>query len=69
MYQLTEGTYYCDGIAYTVYGIQNEQTAIEDVACNKPSIEKLIALCNRMSLSPIHLPDVVQDFLADVGPL
>ena len=51
------------------YGIavcDEEQTVLEtiaDISPNYEAIEKLVNLCNKESLSPCHLNDVVRDFL------
>ncbi len=51
------------------YGIaicDGEQTVLEtisDISPNYEAIEKLVNLCNKESLSPCHLNDVVRDFL------
>ncbi|MBS5725369.1 MAG: hypothetical protein KHW59_06270 [Clostridiales bacterium] len=66
MYQLTEETFFCEGVSYTAYGIQSKQMTIKNITCNKNALEKLVALCNRISLSSIHLPEVVEDFLVDL---
>ena len=36
---------------------------IGDITCDKARIEHLVDLCNQVKLSPIHLRDVVEDFL------
>ena len=36
-----------------------------DISNNKTRIEQLADLFNRMELSPIHLDDVITDFLAE----
>ena len=51
------------------YGIavcDGEQTVLEtiaDISPNYEAIENLVNLCNKESLSPCHLNDVVRDFL------
>lgn len=34
-----------------------------DLSLNRQDIEHLVADCNRFQLSPIHLMDVIEDFL------
>lgn len=36
--------------------------SVRDISCDKQKISNLVTLCNRLSLSPIHLGDVVVDF-------
>jgi hypothetical protein len=37
---------------------------VSDITCDEEAICELVELCNRLELSPIHLYDVVEDFLA-----
>lgn len=37
---------------------------ISDITCDASKITELVELCNRLELSPIHIYDVVDDFLA-----
>ena len=37
--------------------------SIRDVSSNKEKITRLVNECNRLGLSPIHLRDVVEDFI------
>ena len=56
------------GIAATV--MYDECTvvlaAVYHISCNRMAVTALAALCNRLKLDPIHLPDVVYDFLAQM---
>jgi len=38
---------------------------VQDLALNLNKLYNLVHLCNRMSLDPIHLHDVINDFIAD----
>lgn len=49
----------------TTYGITYGPIEFKDISIHKEKIEKLIELCNKGNLSPIHLEDVVEDFLTD----
>lgn len=40
-------------------------TEIRDISTNYNKIKNLVYLCNNENLSPIHLMDVVEDFLAE----
>ncbi len=52
-----------DGAWYTVYGIACGRMTISNVSSDADKLSKLIALCNTLELSPLHLPEVVEDFL------
>ena len=53
------------GVSYDTYGISYEDIEIQDVSTDKTKVEKLVNLCNELDLSPIHLNDVLEDFLVD----
>ena len=38
--------------------------SVHDVTADKQALSELVALCNRLELSTIHLNDVMEDFLA-----
>lgn len=38
---------------------------LRDITSDKNALDELVSLCNRLQLSPIHLHDVVEDFLAN----
>lgn len=38
--------------------------SVHDVTSDKEALAELVALCNRLELSTIHLKDAVEDFLA-----
>lgn len=66
MYTLTHKTITVEGKEYTVYGIRyDESFYAEDVSADKARVEQLIKTCNSCSLDPIHLGDVIEDFLAE----
>ena len=37
--------------------------SVHDVTADRKGIEKLISTCNCLELSPLHLQDVIEDFL------
>lgn len=49
----------------TTDGIVSIVASARDISNNKTRIEQLADLFNRMELSPIHLDDVIADFLAE----
>ncbi len=54
---------------YTAYGIaaydenRKELIRVSDVSSNKSVVESLTALCNKEHLDPVHVYDVIEDFL------
>ena len=55
-----------DGNFHDTYGISNETRQIKDISVDKEKVERLVSLCNSLNLSPMHLDDVVEDFLTDL---
>lgn len=58
-----------EGKQYTSYGIElfdGEELlrSAYDIDTDYSRVEKLCALCNLFSLSPIHFEDVIEDYLA-----
>ncbi len=75
-YGLTEEHYSLDADTRVAYGIaayanaDEDGTAtivasVHDITDNKQALAELVSLCNRLELSPTHLHDVVEDFLAN----
>ena len=64
MVQMTTGLFFLEGVPYTSYGIQCGDVVIHDVSLDKESMENLVALCNREDLAPVHVREIVEDFLA-----
>ena len=73
-YEVTEETYSLCGINHASYGISAYADAdsdhtttiiawIRDITSDKQKLAELVRQCNRLELSPIHLNDVVEDFL------
>ena len=69
-YTLCEKTYKSKRSERIAYGIaayaEDGQTCItklHDVTSDKDALAELVELCNRLQLSPIHLHDVIEDFL------
>ena len=65
-YIIIQGRYLIEGEAHTGYGIAytgNSTLSFEDLTGNPTTIAELVRLCNELDLSPIHLKDVVEDFL------
>lgn len=64
MYELTSKQKNVEGKEYIVYGIRyNDVYCFEDISTNQNTVSELADACNKFSLDPIHLGDVVEDFL------
>ncbi len=75
IYRLTEEWMLCGIERRQVYGIalctrdqhEGESTILSkvaDISFDHDRLAELVLQCNRLALSPIHLYDVVEDFLA-----
>ncbi len=73
-YGLIEERYSANGHARTAYGIaiyadaEADGTAtviasVHDITSDVQALTDLVQRCNRVRLSPIHLEDVIEDFL------
>lgn len=51
------------GNTHQTYGIEAYAT-VKDLSVNRFAVATLIEKCNRLALSPIHLMDVAEDFVA-----
>ncbi len=51
--------------AYDTLSAQTIIASVTDITADKEKLEGLVELCNREGLSPIHLYDVIEDFLCD----
>lgn len=53
------------GTRHTVYGVNvpTEQISVADVFYHKAEAKDFIRKCNELDLSPLHLPDVIDDIL------
>ena len=47
-------------------GVTTVLESISDISTDIEPIERLVEICNNLQLDPIHLQDVVTDFLATV---
>ena len=59
MYELTEQK----KNDISVYGVKYGDLQIDDISADKDKVEKFIDDINKYQLSPIHLCDVVEDFV------
>ena len=69
-YILTQGIYRIDTKEHIGYGIlyrsKEDTIMMEDLSLDSKKVSSLIDICNSLELSPLHLWDVVNDFLADI---
>ena len=76
IYEMTEESYSSEGNTRVSYGIaayadsKDGGTAtiidvIHDITSDKQALLALITLCNQLNLSPMHLREVIDDFLAN----
>ncbi len=66
-YQLTETTAHCEGHTYKSYGIAAYEGAhqvarFDGVDTDRRRVAALVADCNRLRISLIHLPEILADF-------
>lgn len=71
LYSIFEDEYILNGEMHIGFGIlitsttNNEVvTKVEDVTTSKFELLSLVQLCNDLSLDPIHIYNVVEDFLS-----
>ncbi len=68
-YELIEGIFTLDQQEHKGYGISVNYTNIDtpllfhDISTNKNDVIKLVSLCNELQLDPIHIRDVIDDYL------
>ena len=73
-YEMTEGVITLEGKPHVTYGIAarvpsgignvgSTIVAVSDISTDVAKVDALIERCNRLALSPVHLHDVVEDFL------
>lgn len=66
MYFLTQKRKVLEGSEYTVYGMRyNDELYAEDISPDKEKVRRLVSDCNKHSLSPIHMYEVIEDFIAE----
>ena len=75
IYGVTEETYRVGNSCRTSYGIavyadpETDESAaiiasVRDISADRESVEQLVHTCNRLHLSPEHLSEVIEDYLA-----
>ena len=67
MYFLTKDKVIVEGGEYTVYGMRYDDGPIAaDLSTDKRVVQGLVEKCNKYQLEPIHMFDVIEDFLAEI---
>lgn len=57
-----------DGFPYTSYGISSSDgTIIHDITTEGIRLARFVSKLNRLDLSPVHLADAVENFLAEMS--
>lgn len=67
-YQLVKEAVSANGTQYDTYGITvlvdgEPLSTIGDLSVDPAAVKRLIDLCNREELDPIHLDEVIENFL------
>ena len=58
-----------EGKEHTTYGITVKDSTgtvlrrVKDISLDRKEVSELIGQCNRLHLEPVHLDDVIDDFL------
>lgn len=71
-YSLVESDCEIEGYKYTGYGIcvrsvsAGEIKSFPDISVRRGDVLELVDRCNRLALDPIHIEDVIDDFLCVV---
>ena len=69
IYTVLESECQVEGYKYTGYGIRvrnlqtDESRAFFDISVRRGDVEELVDRCNRLGLDPVHIDDVIEDFL------
>ena len=64
MYRVIARKYALEGMCYLGYGISCPYREIADITTDYHRLSHLVTLCNELELDPIHLDDIVEDFLS-----
>ena len=64
-YKVIEDKINIEGKSFITYGISYNDIIIHDISIRKDKIDKLIKRCNNYKLDPIHIYDIIDDFLAE----
>lgn len=62
--EMTEKQRTLEGLSYRAYGIRCGEREVDDLARDPGVLAPLIDHCNRVGISPDHLLDIAEDFVA-----
>lgn len=68
-YLLIEDAVTADGKKVHTYGIAvmpKPSHEFHDLATDREAVARLVSRCNELRLDPIHLPEVIEDFILTV---
>lgn len=67
MWTITENQFTNEeGESYTGYGIASGDCLVEDITSNLTSITRLADDLNRNEASPLHIYEIIENFLAEI---
>lgn len=67
MWKITEQSLVSDdGEDYTGYGVSCGECSVDDITSERSVITKLADDLNRYEASPLHIRDIVENFLAEM---
>ncbi len=65
MYRVIVRKYTLEGNCYLGYGIECPDRNVEDITTDYRRLAALVKLWNELELDPIHINNVVEDFLSE----
>ncbi len=63
MYEICESIISTEDKTVKTYGLRYGSVKIEDISTDKERVSELVKALNKNDLSPIHIFDVIDDFL------
>ena len=63
MYEICESIISAEDKTVKTYGLKYGSVKIEDISTDEREVAKLIASLNRLDVSPVHIYDIIDDFL------
>ena len=65
-YSVVKSKIEIEGVEYNTYGITGNGVTIHDISIYKKIVKNLINKINKVGdVEPLHIPDIVDDFLVD----
>ncbi len=67
MWTITEKQYTSDdGESYTGYGVAFGKCSVEDITPSRAAIIRFVEALNKYEASPVHIYELIENFLAEV---